>query len=302
VTAAYIFWRYVFLPPFTGAVFLVAGVISVRSELSLTVNDLSVLGRVFVAATLADFGAEQLVDAKGISQMVPAWMPLRLFWAYFVGVALLAAATSIVLKRYVRLAATLLGIMFVLFVLSIHLPLVATNPKDRFAWAVALRDLVFALGAWSLAGSQMAERYPRTADRVIASCRIAIAGVLLFFGIEHLLHPEFTPGVPLEQLTPNWIPGGVVWGYVIGATLVASGALILVNTQSRAAATWLGIAVTVVVLFVNLPMLIVAKGTSATITAENYVADTLLFAGAIFLLAAALPVGPTPSGLARQTP
>jgi uncharacterized membrane protein len=302
VTAAYIFWRYVFLPPFAGAVFLIAGLISIRSELSFTLNELSVLGPVFVAAALAEFGAEHLTDATGLSQMVPAWMPVRLFWAYFVGFALFAAATSFVLKRYVRVAAALLGIMFVLFVLMIHVPEVVTNPKDRFTWAVALRDLVFGLGAWSLAGGQMAERSPRAAARLIACCRIGIAAVLLCFGIEHVLHPEFTPGVPLEQLTPAWIPGRAAWGYVVGATLVTSGALILVNKQSRVAATWLGIAVTAVVLFVNLPMLVVATGTSPTITAENFVGDTLLFAGAIFLLAAALPVGPTPSGLARQMP
>ena len=32
-------------------------------------------------------------------QLVPAWMPARLFWAYLVGVALFAAALSLSLKK-----------------------------------------------------------------------------------------------------------------------------------------------------------------------------------------------------------
>jgi hypothetical protein len=161
-------------------------------------------------------------------QMVPPWIPGRLFWAYFVGVALFAAAISIVSMKQVRLSASLLGTMFILFVLSIHLPNVMRNPKDRFAWTVALRDLVFAIGAWAMVGTQMEERHVPVAHRVIASCRIVFAGVLLFFGIEHLLHPEFAPGVPLEQTTPAFIPLRSAWGYLIGATLLVNGFSILI--------------------------------------------------------------------------
>ena len=41
--------------------------------------------------------------------MVPSWMPAHVFWAYFVGCALFAAATSLTLKKFVRLASSLLG-------------------------------------------------------------------------------------------------------------------------------------------------------------------------------------------------
>ena len=43
-------------------------------------------------------------------------MPWRLFWAYFVGFALLAAALSIATKIQVRWSGLLLGIMMFLFV------------------------------------------------------------------------------------------------------------------------------------------------------------------------------------------
>lgn len=302
VTSRYIFWRYLFWPQFAGLVFLVIAFISVRKQLSFKLNDLTVLGRVFVPACLAVFAAEHLVGATFIMQMIPPWIPERLFWAYFVGFALFAAAISIVSMKHVRLSASLLGIMFFLFVLSMHLPKVMGNLRDRFAWAVALRDLLFAVGAWALAGTQMEARYVQGAHRLIASCRVVIAVVLLFFGIEHFLHPEFAPGVPLEQPTPAWIPVRSVWGYFIGAMLLMSGVSILTNKQARAAATWLGIAITLVVLFIYLPMRVVAEQPSEINTAVNYIADTLLFAGNIFLLAAAIPASSSSSSFVPQTP
>jgi hypothetical protein len=124
---------------------------------------------------------------------------------------------------------------------------------------------------------------------VIATWRVAFALVLLFYGIEHVLHPEFAPGVPLEQSTPAWIPAPPVWGYLFGAILLMSGVSILMNRQVRAAGTWLGVAITLVVAFIDLPMLVVAAQPSEMNTAVNSMADTLLFAGSIFLLAGAIP-------------
>lgn len=292
VTLHEAYWRYLFWPQLAGVLFFVIALVSVRRQLSFKLFDVTALGRVFVPASLAVFGAEHLAGANFIMQMVPAWIPGRLFWAYFVGFALFAAAISIVLMKYVRLSASLLGLMFVLFVLLIHLPNVVGHPKDRFAWAVAVRDLVFALGAWGLAGTLIKERRVHASRRLIASCRVVAAVVLLFFGIEHFLHPEFTPGVPLGQLTPTWIPVRLVWGYFTGAILLVGGALMLIDRQARAAATWLGIAIALLVPLIYLPMLAVAARPSEMNTAVNYIADTLLFAGSILLLAAAIPETP----------
>ena len=107
----------------------------------------------FVAAGIAIFGAEHLSSPRTLMQVVPVWMPARLFWRISFGYALLAAAVSFVAMKFVRLSATLLGLMFILFVLMIHVPNVVANPKDRFLWAVALRELAFAGGAWALAGN-----------------------------------------------------------------------------------------------------------------------------------------------------
>ena len=100
-----------------GVAFLVFGLFAVRRDFfaATGLERLIVLGRVFFAAPLAAFGVEHLTLAQFIMQGVPVWMPWRLFWAYFVGVALIATALSFVLKRYVHLSAMLFAIMLFLF-------------------------------------------------------------------------------------------------------------------------------------------------------------------------------------------
>jgi uncharacterized membrane protein len=267
-----IFWLW-----FAGLLILIAGILVRRKKLSTArgLDKLIALGPVFVASAIAVFGAEHLVSPRTLMQVVPVWMPARLFWAYFVGFALLAAAVSFVAMKFVRLAATLLGLMFVLFVLMIHVPNVVGNPKDRFLWAVALRELAFAGGAWALAGG-----------RLVSIARFLMAIPLMFFGVEHFLHPTFAPGVPLARITPAWVPAPAVWGYLIGALLLMSGVALLVGLRSRTALTWTGLALTLLVVLLYLPILAAARP-AGLLEAVNYVGDTLLFAGAVLCVAGA---------------
>jgi len=50
-----------------------------------------ILGPLCYAVPLAAFAGEHLSSAKFIAMMVPSYMPWRLFWAYFVGFARIAA-------------------------------------------------------------------------------------------------------------------------------------------------------------------------------------------------------------------
>ena len=282
---------FVFWPSVLGLVFLLIGLVTIRKELvtAVPLEKLIALGCVFVAAPLAAFAGEHLAGARVLMQGVPQWMPAHLFWAYFVGIALLAAALSLALKRCVGWSAPLLTLLFFLFVLSIHVPGVVAHPNDRIRWAVVLRDSAFACGALALTGFTTQQANPRRSRVLIFVARLAIGIVLIVFGVEHLLHPEFAPGVPLSKLTPSWVPLPLLWAYLVGAVLLVAGAAILLNKRSRMGAATVGLVMTLLTLVLYSPLWAMARGPSQTIEGLNYVADTLLFAGTILLLAMAMP-------------
>jgi hypothetical protein len=70
-----------------------------------------VLSNLCFAIPLAVFGAEHLSGARSIMLGVPSYIPWRLFWAYFVGFALVAASLSIATKIQVHWSGLLFGIL-----------------------------------------------------------------------------------------------------------------------------------------------------------------------------------------------
>jgi uncharacterized membrane protein YphA (DoxX/SURF4 family) len=251
------------------------------------------LSNLCFAAPLAVFGALHLSAAQGLTTMVPAYMPWRLFWAYFVGVALVAASLSIATKIQVRWSGLLFGIMMVLFVATLHIPRALASPQDRFAWTIVIREMSFAGGAWILAGEAMREHgRGQGGGKLITVGRVLVAIAAIFFGVENFLHTANVPGVPLEKLMPAWIPAHLLIGYLTGVILFVAGVSILVGRKTRLAATYLGTWLVLVVLFIYGPILISAladPSTGVKIEGINYFFDTMLFAGAILALASATP-------------
>src|ERR1700747_3468261 len=117
-----------------------------------------VLSNLCFAIPLAVFGAEHLSGARFIMLSVPSYMPWRLFWAYFVGVALLAASLSVATKIQVRWSGLLFGIMMLLFVVTLDTKGALAHPRDRFVWTYVLRESSFAGGGWILAGNALREQ------------------------------------------------------------------------------------------------------------------------------------------------
>jgi uncharacterized membrane protein len=247
------------------------------------------LSNLSFAVPLAVFGALHLAAAESLMSMVPSYMPWRLFWAYFFGVALLAASLSIATKIQVRWSGLLFGIAMFLFVAMLDIPGALASPRDRFGWTLTIREMSFGAGGWILAANTMrwqGKSYLITVGRVV----LAIAA--MFYGVEHFLHPGNVPGVPLEKLTPAWIPARLFVGYLTGAILLVGGASILLAKKTRMAATYLGTWIVLLVLFIYGPVLIASMAdpsTAVKVEGINYFFDTLLFAGAILALASATP-------------
>jgi uncharacterized membrane protein len=251
------------------------------------------LSNLCFAAPLAVFGALHLSDVDFVLPIVPSYMPWQLFWAYFVGFALLATSLSIATKIQVRWSGLLFGIMMFLFVAMLDPRGVLAHPRDRFVWTLVLRESSFAGGAWILAGNTMREQgRGQGGSKLITVGRLIIGIAAIFYGVEHFLHPEGALGVPLEKLTPTWIPARLLVGYLTGAILLVAGVSILLARKTRIAATYLGTWILLLVLFIYGPILIASMldpSTAVKVEGINYFFDTLLFAGAILALASATP-------------
>jgi uncharacterized membrane protein YphA (DoxX/SURF4 family) len=249
-------------------------------------DKLILFGPLFYAAPLAGFGTEHFTLTKVIASLVPAWIPWHLFWAYFVGTCFIAAALSLVTRIQARLAASLLALTFFLFVVLMDAPGWAHHPKNRIALALALRELSFSGGALALAAS-LSERWRQRGTHVVATiARYFVAIPVLFYSIEQFMHGDHVPGIPLKMVTPQWVYGHAVWTYLAAVVYAVAGPLLLVGKKTRAAATWLGLTVLFVVLVVYVPIAVVER---ASLDSLNYMADTLMYCGAVLLLAGAMP-------------
>jgi uncharacterized membrane protein len=274
-----------------GILLLVVALWAAKSDIAQArgLDKIVALSNLCFAIPLAVFGALHLSGVGLVLPLVPPYMPWRLFWAYFVGVALVAASLSIATKIQVRWSGLLFGIMMFLFVAMLIIPAALASPRDRFAWTLVFRESSFASGGWILAGG--ASR-GQGKSKLITAGRVLIGIVAIFFGVEHFLHPAGALGVPLQKLTPTWIPARLLIGYLTGAILVVAGTSILLARKTRMAATYLGTWIVLLVLFIYGPILIASlsdPGTDVKIEGINYFADTLLFAGAILALASASP-------------
>jgi len=255
------------------------------------------LSNLCFALPLAVFGAEHLSAARGIAQGVPSYVPWHLFWAYFVGFALIAASLSIATKIQVRWSGLLFGIMMFLFVAMMDIPGTLADSKNRIAWTLLLRELAFGGGGWILAASALRERsrgqsreqgHGQGISMLITVGRVLIGIAAIFYGVETFLHPLGMPGIPLEKLMSEWIPGRLFTGYLTGAILVVAGAAILLARGTRMAATYLGAWIVLLVVLVYGPILIAAlldPSTGVKVEGLNYFFDTLLFGGAVLALA-----------------
>ena len=250
-------------------------------------DKLILFGPLFYAAPLAAFGTEHFTLAAAVASLVPKWIPWHLFWAYFVGACFIAAPLSLVMRIQSRLSASLLALAFFLFVVLMDAPGWARHPGDRFALTYALRELAFTGGALALAASLTREWRERGTHVLATVARYFVAVPVLFYSLEQFLHGDHVPGVPLEPLTPGYVYGHAVWTYLAAVAYALAGIPLLVGKKTRLAAACAGLAVLFVEVVVYVPIA-VAEFASLD-NGFNYLGDTLMFCGAVLLLAGAMP-------------
>ncbi len=106
------------------------------------------LGKYLFAIPMLMFGVGHLTNANAMAGMVP--IPGGVFWIYLTGAALIAAAVSIAIGKMDKLATALLGLMLIIFALSIHLPgMMGSEGMEQQAFmASMMKDLALGGAAW----------------------------------------------------------------------------------------------------------------------------------------------------------
>lgn len=95
-------------------------------------------------------GVMHLVAAGPMAAVVPAWVPGGVLWVYVTGVALLAGAIGIHLRRWALPAGLGLAALMFVFAFTVHLPLMADEATRQLAMVGFMKDLGLAGGALAI--------------------------------------------------------------------------------------------------------------------------------------------------------
>jgi uncharacterized membrane protein len=218
----------------------------------MPLDKITKLGRYFLAVPMLVFGVQHFLYAEFIVHLVPTWMPARLFWTYFAGVALFASGLGITINVLPRLAATLLGLMISIWVVVLHIPRVFQFPGD--SEFINVFDAIFMLsGAYllstSLPGNAYLEKIAAWGAKVSP---YLIALSLAVLGIENFIHNKL---VFIVGASPYELPGAVFWTYCTSIIFITAAMTIIFSKSVGAPAALLGVYILVIAVIFYVPLL-----------------------------------------------
>lgn len=114
-------------------------------------NKLISLGKWLFVIPFLVFGFLHFGPLEFSLPYVPEWLPFRVFWVYFAGVCFVLFVASAIVKKYDKLAAVLLALCMLLFVLLVHVPGAASGDFKSVIGAV--RDITMCGAALMYAGA-----------------------------------------------------------------------------------------------------------------------------------------------------
>jgi uncharacterized membrane protein len=129
--------------------------------------------RLLLGISMIIFGIDHFLALIFIANLIPAWIPLHVFWVAFFGVAFIAAGVSIALNIFLRWGAFGLGLMFGIWVVTLHLPRVLglygipNAPHNPNEWSSLFIAVALWGGLWAIAREIPASRhdFSRAASR-----------------------------------------------------------------------------------------------------------------------------------------
>src|SRR6266513_2792271 len=116
------------------------------------------LAQFLFAVSLIPIGLSHLVYVKETAELVPAWLPYRVGWAYLTGTGQIACGLGVLFSVFPRVAARAEAGMISLFTLLVWAPAIVAAPKARLPWTAFFISWAIASAAWVVAQSIAAKQ------------------------------------------------------------------------------------------------------------------------------------------------
>ena len=109
------------------------------------------LARILFGVSLIPIGLSHIVYVKETAELVPAWLPYRVGWAYLTGAGQMACGLGVLFSIFPRVAARTEASMISLFTLLVWGPAILAAPTTRLPWTAFFISGAIASAAWVLA-------------------------------------------------------------------------------------------------------------------------------------------------------
>jgi uncharacterized membrane protein len=103
------------------------------------------------AISLIPIGLSHIVYVKETAELVPAWLPHRVWWAYLTGGGQIACGIGVLFSVVPRLAATVEACLISVFTLLVWAPAILAAPRTRLPWTAFFISWAIASAAWVVA-------------------------------------------------------------------------------------------------------------------------------------------------------
>src|SRR5437763_2123710 len=192
------------------------------------------VGQVIFAATMMALGIVGLIkgDFTVIWQPVPKGLPGRETLVYLCAFISLASGFGLLWQRTAAIAARVLLVWFLLWLLFLRLPGFSHGFTVDVYWA-ACQTAVMLAASWVLY-TWFATDWDRqrlgfaAGENGLRIARVLYGLALIPFGMAHFTYLKQTAG-----LVPRWLPWQVAWAYLTGAPFIAAGVAVVVGTRAR---------------------------------------------------------------------
>jgi uncharacterized membrane protein len=132
--------------------FMLAGILSKREEGEQGIfQKIGRFSRYIFAALLIIFGIQQFFYLDFLTAKVPGYFPLRIFWVYLTGVAMIIAGASVIINKRARSSAIILGAFLLILNTLRYAPLFLGGASNALLLTAAMLDLAITCGVFIFA-------------------------------------------------------------------------------------------------------------------------------------------------------